>query len=307
MKLRSIVLSIVLVGGVLALAGCSTGTSGIGSRPPTTKAIPTVETSSWPTECLHGSVSLSVVHLQNPAICLGVGTTLTLIFDKRHRGIGEPGPWTVPPVSSLNPSVASVLSSRESGDFLVARTQGDAIGSTSIQANFDQECSGPSSSPCTIPPQTWFTVPVTVVGPTGTPDGVTTTSSAQPEKGTSVSTVPNSVRCVKATVLVTARAEAAPVPVCLIVGGKLIVTLPEKSSPGSGPWAGPAETTDSSIVDGTSTTDNGGTYISQFTAVGAGSTIIHATYAPCGAITTGASGCSLPAFNSEILVKVTQA
>lgn len=307
MKLRSIVVSIVLVVGVLALAGCSTGTSGIGTSPPTTKAIPTVGTSSWPTECLHGSVSLSVVRLQNPAICLGAGITLTLIFDKKHQGIGEPGPWSAPPVSSLNPSVASVLSSRESGDFLEARTHADAIGSTSIQANFDQECTGSGSSPCTIPPQTWFTVPVTVVEPTGTPDGVTTASSAQPEEGTSVSTVPNSVRCVKATVLVTARAEAAPVPVCLIAGGKLIVTLPETSSPGSGPWVGPAESTDSSIVDRTSTTDNGGMYVSQFTAVGAGSTIIHATYAPCGAITTGASSCSLPVFNSEILVKVTPA
>jgi hypothetical protein len=306
-KLRSIVVCIVLASGALALAGCSTGISGMGGGPPTIKAAPTVETSSWPTKCVHGSVSLSVVHLQNPAICLWIGTTLTLTFDKRHQGIGEPGPWSVPPVSSLSPSIASVLSRRKSGDFLKARTHADAVGSTSIEAYFDQECSEPDSSPCTIPPATWFTVPVKVVEPTGTPDGVTTTSSAQPEEGTSLSTVPNSVQCVKATVLVTARVEASPVPVCLMVGGKLIVTLPGKSSAGSGLWAGPAESTDSSIVDRTSTSDNGGVFISQFTAVGVGSTIIHATYAPCGAITTGASACSLPVFNSEILVKVTQA
>lgn len=148
----------------LALTGCSASQIGIETGGPSQiKAIPTTEASAWPTKCLHGSVSVLVVHLQNPPLCVVVGTTLTLTFDKKHQGIGNPGPWAVPPVSSLNGSTMSVQSSKKSGSFLIAHTYANAVGSTSIQASFNQECSGPGSSPCTIPPEASFTVNVNVV------------------------------------------------------------------------------------------------------------------------------------------------
>ena len=135
--------------------------------------------------------------------------------------------------------------------------------------------------------------------------GATTTTTTADAEGTSSSTAPSSSRCVKATVLVTATDPSRSQSVCLIVGGQLIVTLPGKSSPGTGPWLSAPETLNTSVVEPTATTVAGGIYVSHFTAIGAGSTEIHASYAPCAAIANGSTGCSLPLSTFQILVRVT--
>ncbi len=135
--------------------------------------------------------------------------------------------------------------------------------------------------------------------------GATTTTTMADAEGTSSSTVPSSSRCVKATVLVTATDPSRSQSVCLIAGGKLFVTLPGKSSPGTGPWLSAPESLNTSVVEPTATTDAGGIYVSHFTAIGAGNTEIRASYAPCAAIANGSTGCSLPLLTFQILVKVT--
>lgn len=133
----------------------------------------------------------------------------------------------------------------------------------------------------------------------------TTTTSVSGDQATSPSTTPSSTSCVRATVLITATDPRTSQSICLVVGGRLIVTLPGKSSPSSGPWLSAPESLNTSVVEPTSTTNAGGIYVSHFTALGVGATSVRASYAPCGAITTGSTGCSLPLVTFQILVKVT--
>ncbi len=147
------------------------------------------------------------------------------------------------------------------------------------------------------------------VSPPGTPHNgsppTTTTTAVDNNEGTSASTVANPAGCVRTTVLVTATDPRASQSVCLVVGGHLIVTLPGKSSAGSGPWQSAPESLNTSVVEPTSTTDTSGVYVAHFTALGVGATSIRATYSPCGAVTTGSTGCSLPLVIFQILVTVT--
>jgi hypothetical protein len=145
---------------VLAFAGCSSAPSA--DRTTATRITITTGTTAWPHHCIDGgSSSILVPHLQSPPLCIDVGTHLTLAFDKKGQGV-IPGLWTIPPVSTSNPSVLSVGRVTASGQTLTVGLDALEAGSASLRASFGQECSPSDAPPCTIPPQTWFTVNVTV-------------------------------------------------------------------------------------------------------------------------------------------------
>ena len=97
-----------------------------------------------------------------PAVCVHSGTMLTIKFDKSVGGLGVPGPWTIPPVAVVDPSVLTLISSSPNGHLITAFMKAATPGVTVVSASFDEECSGNGMTPCTIPPQSAITVNVTV-------------------------------------------------------------------------------------------------------------------------------------------------
>lgn len=146
------------VGGLLALVGSSTSAGAVSALQTGGLATP-----HGVTPCIHHGASISISHLQSPPICVAVGTRLRIKFDKRGQGIGSPGPWAKPPASTSNSSVLGVVWTKTAGRFLYARVRAKAVGTVTLNAFFNQECSGPQTTPCTIPPEASFTVNVSVV------------------------------------------------------------------------------------------------------------------------------------------------
>ena len=155
--------------GVLAM-GCSA--AGVSERtapttvPPATMGTPpiTVVSSSHDgsSTCYSNPLVLAIDHVGEYMVCVAPGTRLTIQFDKHDGGIGTPGPWTRPPVDSSPSSVLALRSSVSRGDRLVAVFDAVTPGTADVNASFDQECSGPQTTPCTIPPQAAFDVSVIV-------------------------------------------------------------------------------------------------------------------------------------------------
>ena len=65
----------------------------------------------------------------------------------------------------VDPSVLKLSSSSASGQVLTAVLEAAGSGTTTVYADFDNECSGDQTTPCTIPPLGEISVGVTVVAP----------------------------------------------------------------------------------------------------------------------------------------------
>jgi DNA-binding beta-propeller fold protein YncE len=117
-------------------------------------------------DCRYGKVSvLASLAIPSPSICLHEGATLTVTFDKSAGGLGVPGPWTVPPLGAVDPSVLKLSSRSARGQVLTAALEATGSGTATLSAHFDEECSGDQLTACTIPPQGEIDVGVTVVTP----------------------------------------------------------------------------------------------------------------------------------------------
>ena len=113
-------------------------------------------------DCSTGTVSISAAQaLAGTGSCLHVGGVLAVDFDKSH-GIGAAGPWIGTPRSD-DTAVLALLETSTDGNLLHALFRATAPGTTSIGAYWDVTCSGPQTTPCTIPPQGYIRLPVTVV------------------------------------------------------------------------------------------------------------------------------------------------
>jgi len=97
-----------------------------------------------------------------PSVCVRTGATLTVTFDKSPGGVGGPGPWTIPPHAVEDPTILGLSSHSQRGHLLTAVLVATTPGSTTVSAHFDEECSGPQTTPCTIPPQNTISVNVMV-------------------------------------------------------------------------------------------------------------------------------------------------
>jgi hypothetical protein len=124
--------------------------------------VPTVATA--PTDCQSGSASVAAPSTGSHAVCLHVGATLTVTFDKSGGGMGVPGPWLVPPVRMDRPIIA-ITSTSPHGPLLTAVFRAESPGSTTVYASFGEECSKGDKTPCTVPPLGMIELDVTVVSP----------------------------------------------------------------------------------------------------------------------------------------------
>jgi hypothetical protein len=132
------------------------------STPPTTQApTPTPTTLPASNNCVSGSGSIPV-QTTSSAICMDVGATLTVTFDYSHVSTGPVGGW-IGPATIDNSSVASLAGSSSEGTQLVATVKAVAAGTTTVSAYFSQECANGDSTPCTVPPQGWLRLMITVV------------------------------------------------------------------------------------------------------------------------------------------------
>ena len=140
----------------------STPTTGAPSTPSTT-SVPTPAPTTLPpsNDCVSGSAPVPV---QTPgsSICMDVGATLTVTFDYSHVSTGPVGGW-IGPAEIDNTSVASLTRSSSDGSQLVATVKAVAPGTATVSAYFSQQCSSGDSTPCTVPPQGWLRLVITVV------------------------------------------------------------------------------------------------------------------------------------------------
>jgi hypothetical protein len=93
---------------------------------------------------------------------MDVGATLTVTFDYSHVSTGPVGGW-IGPAEIDNTSVASLTRSSSDGSQLVATVKAVAPGTATVSAYFSQQCSSGDSTPCTVPPQGWLRLVITVV------------------------------------------------------------------------------------------------------------------------------------------------
>lgn len=139
----------------------------IPTSPPATSATPTTATTetvvpkAQTPDCSQGPVAVTVSRPVQ-AICVQVGSSLTVTFDEISEAGGVPGAWLGPPTVA-NPSVVSVTSSSTRGTTLTVQLTASSPGSTTVSVNFQEECSGTGTTPCTIPPQGQLVLTVTVV------------------------------------------------------------------------------------------------------------------------------------------------
>ena len=123
---------------------------------------PAPEAARYP-GCHAGVFAMTASHATlPPSVCVRTGATLFVTFDKSPGGLGRPGPWTIPPVAVDDRSILGLRSTLRRGQLLTAVLGATTPGSTAVSAHFDEECSGPQVTPCTIPPQDAITANVTV-------------------------------------------------------------------------------------------------------------------------------------------------
>jgi hypothetical protein len=97
------------------------------------------------------------------SVCLRTGTSLTVVYnDSGPGGTGAPGPWAVPPIR-LDQPILSVISTSTRGSSLTAVFKAVTPGSTTVYADYDQECAAADATPCTVPPLGMLSLDVTVV------------------------------------------------------------------------------------------------------------------------------------------------
>jgi len=148
----------------------SSGPSGVGS--PSNSAIstttiadnrPTVAPTTMPvgSTCRSGTTSITM-NSASMAICLVVGADLTVTFAPQG-GWSEYGKWSSSPPTISDNSILAGGSYVPSGKSATARFSARGAGTATVTAVFDNTCSPTDTTPCTIPPATFFTLTVTVV------------------------------------------------------------------------------------------------------------------------------------------------
>jgi hypothetical protein len=83
-------------------------------------------------------------------------------FNYSHVSTGPVGGW-IGPAEIDKTSVASLTNSSSDGSQLVATVKAVAPGTATVSAYFSQECSGGEPTPCTVPPQGWLRLVITVI------------------------------------------------------------------------------------------------------------------------------------------------
>lgn len=145
-----------------SLPQTSTPTTVTPSAPPTTIVPPTAPTTTPPSNgCISGTASIPV-DISSASICITVGATLTVTFNYSHVSTGPVGGW-IGPAEIDKTSVASLTNSSSDGSQLVATVKAVAPGTATVSAYFSQECSGGEPTPCTVPPQGWLRLVITVI------------------------------------------------------------------------------------------------------------------------------------------------
>jgi hypothetical protein len=145
-----------------SLPQISAPTTVASTTPPTTPAPTFVPTTLPPSnDCASGSASIPV-KTSSTSICVDVGATLTVTFDYSHVSTGPVAGW-IGPAKIDNTSVASLTKSSSHGSQMVATLKAVAPGTATVSAYFSQECSSGGSTPCTVPPQGWLRLVITVI------------------------------------------------------------------------------------------------------------------------------------------------
>jgi hypothetical protein len=138
--------------GFVLLSGCSSDNAPPASEQPTTSLA-----------CQSGSVSVfASTKSSQQERCLVSGSSMTVTFDKSGGEMGTPGEWLGQP-QVLGPSVLRLVSSSTDGQRLVTTFRAESAGTATVIASFAQGCSGPTTTPCTVPPQGILRLFVTVV------------------------------------------------------------------------------------------------------------------------------------------------
>jgi hypothetical protein len=153
--------------GAISVLVLGLGAASCTSKTQTTTHPPQGASRPSPSSGCHSGTYSMTASLATPAssVCVHTGTTLIVTFDKSAGGQGFPGPWTIPPLAVLDPSVLTLTSSSPNGHLITAFLKAAMPGTTAVSANFDEECSANVTTTCTIPPQGAMNVHVTVEAP----------------------------------------------------------------------------------------------------------------------------------------------